>query len=86
MFKLNTQALFKYVLEGFAVAVVARMILGDRIGTEEVLMLGLTAAASFAVLDAFAPGVSLGTRLGAGFGLGKAMIPVGYRDASESGL
>ena len=48
---LNTKALMKYILEGLAVAVVSYMILEDRIKQEEIMMIALTAAATFAILD-----------------------------------
>lgn len=71
---LDLQSLFKYALEGIAVAVAAFYLTGKRTGLQEVLMLGLVAAATFFVLDTFAPGVSMGARHGAGFGVGFGMV------------
>lgn len=81
----NVQALLKYVLEGLAVAIVSYMILRDRISKEELLTIALTAAASFAVLDALAPTVAIGARLGTGFGLGGKLVPEGFRQHGGCG-
>lgn len=80
---LNTDALFRYVLQGLAVGVTARIVLGDRITQEEILMLSLTAAAAFAVLTTFEPTVAAGAKFGTGMALGAKLIPEGYHDASE---
>jgi hypothetical protein len=37
-------------------------------------MIGLTAAATFAILDIYAPSVGSGARTGAGFGIGATMV------------
>ena len=81
----DVKNLFKYVLEGLAVGIVAKMTLGDRITQEEILMLGLVAAATFAVLDALAPMIGLGARLGTGIAIGGKLLPEGYTDASQYG-
>ena len=62
----------KYIIEGVAVAVVAYVLLKDRLKltTKDILILAFTAAFTFAILDTFAPTISLGAKLGAGFGLG----------------
>ena len=62
----------KYILEGLAVAFVAYWL--GKLELKEVLMLGITAAAVFAILDTFSPTVSFGMRLGAGFGMGQSMF------------
>jgi hypothetical protein len=72
-----TRAL-KYLLEGIVVAVAAFLI-PDRNRQpklEEVAMLGLTAAAVFAVLDMFAPSnvIAASARQGAGFGIGAGLV------------
>lgn len=70
----NFKALFKYVLEGLAVGIVAKITLGDRITQEEVLMLALTASAVFAILDAISPATALGARVGTGIALGTELV------------
>jgi hypothetical protein len=41
---------------------------------QEVAMIGLTAAATFAILDIYAPSVGSGARTGAGFGIGAGLV------------
>lgn len=60
----------KYVTEGFVVALAAHFIPRRSLKLEEVVMVALTAAASFAILDMFAPSVGIAARQGAGFGIG----------------
>lgn len=67
---LDLQKLIKYVLEGLAVAVAAFYIPQRNIDLKEVAIIGLTAAAVFAILDHFAPSVAAGARHGSGFGIG----------------
>lgn len=70
----DLQSLVKYVLEGAAVAAAAFYIPSRKSDLKEVLMIALTAAAVFAVLDNFAPNVGSGARQGAGFGIGYTMV------------
>jgi hypothetical protein len=37
-------------------------------------MISLTAMATFAILDVYAPGISPGARQGAGFGIGAGLV------------
>jgi hypothetical protein len=67
---LTLNDLIKYVIEGFAVSVSAYLIAGQKSDMKEIVMLGLTAAVTFLVLDLFTPGIGSGARQGAGFGLG----------------
>lgn len=64
----------KYLLEGLAVAFVAHYFTKGKLDAKEVIMLGVTAAFVFAILDTFSPTISLGARLGAGFGVGQTMF------------
>jgi hypothetical protein len=66
----------KYLLEGLAVAFVAYYFTHGKLDMKEVIMLGITAAFVFAILDTFSPTVSLGLRFGAGFGIGQTMFGV----------
>lgn len=78
MDKLNiTDALqkaVKYVIEGFAVAVAAYYIPQRTMSMQEVAMIAITAAATFAILDILAPSVGMFARTGAGFGIGAAQV------------
>jgi hypothetical protein len=60
----------KYLLEGIAVAVAAYFIPRKKVEITEIIFIALSAAATFAVLDIFAPRVGEGARKGAGFGIG----------------
>jgi hypothetical protein len=64
----------KYVLEGVAVAIAAFVLPGKTLKFQEVAMIGLTAAATFAILDIYAPSVGSGARTGAGFGIGAHLV------------
>jgi len=64
----------KYLLEGLAVALVAHYFTKGKLDFKEIALLGITAAFVFAILDTFSPTISLGARLGAGFGVGQTMF------------
>ena len=68
--------LLKYLVEGLAVAAVAWMITykNKKLAGTEVFMLGVTAGATFAILDLFSPAVGSGVRQGAGFGMGFGLV------------
>lgn len=65
---------FKYALEGTIVAFAAYFIPRKETAAEDVLMIALIAAATFAVLDLFAPAVGATVRSGAGFGIGANLV------------
>ena len=60
----------KYLIEGAAVAVAAYYIPKKQMKIEEVVMIAVTAAATFAVLDMYAPSIGSAARTGTGFGIG----------------
>lgn len=66
----------KYVLEGLVVAFAAVVLPKQKPDLEAALALALVAAATFAVLDLFAPNSSIANaaRQGAGFGLGANLV------------
>jgi hypothetical protein len=64
----------KYVLEGMAVAVAAKLIPRQSLSLKEIAMIGMTAAAVFAILDMYAPAVSTGARTGAGLAIGYTAV------------
>ena len=80
---LNLQALIKYLLEGVAVSVAAFYLTSKKQSLQEVFMLGLVAAATFLVLDQFAPLVGAGARHGSGFGIGFGLVGGAEADADE---
>ena len=65
--------IIKYVLEGSMVAIAVWMIPTKKPYLEETLTIALVAAATFALLDMFAPSIGSSARLGAGFSLGASM-------------
>ena len=70
MFIFDWQALIKYLLEGLGVALAAFYIPHKNLTFNEIILIALTAAATFALLDQFSPGVAAGARQGTGFGIG----------------
>lgn len=66
----NFEALLKYLLEGLAVSVAAFVIPQRKVEIKEIVLIALTAAAVFAILDQFSPSIGISARQGAGFGIG----------------
>jgi hypothetical protein len=66
--------IFKYSLEGFVVAFVAFLLPNKELDVGQVAVLGLTAAAVFAMLDLFSPSIASSARFGVGAGVGFNMI------------
>lgn len=64
----------KYIVEGIMVAIAAYSIPKHRLNVEEVTVIALTAAATFAVLDVFVPSMASSARGGAGFGIGANLV------------
>ena len=64
----------KYVVEGLAVAVAAYFIPRKKMNLQEIIMIALTAAAVFAILDLYAPAVGISARQGSGFGIGASLV------------
>jgi ABC-type Co2+ transport system permease subunit len=67
----------KYVLEGLVVALAAWLIPSKKPQLEEILTVGLVAAATFSLLDLFSPSIGTYSRVGAGLGVGVGLTPVG---------
>lgn len=70
------QRIVKYLIIGLAVSLSAHLVLSGKSTPNkmEVLSLGLTAAATFAILDYFVPSIGASARNGAGFGIGANMV------------
>ena len=66
--------LFKYCLEGFVLCLAAYFLPGHKLEPSEIIILGLIAAAVFAVLDLFAPAIGSSVRSGAGYGIGFNLV------------
>ncbi len=66
--------ILKYIMEGLVVAFAAFFIPGKRLNAQEIAVIGIVAAATFSVLDLFAPAVGNSMRQGAGFGVGMNLV------------
>lgn len=77
-----TRSLFKYFLEGIAVALAAYYIPKRKVDMMEIIMIAATSGLTFLILDMFAPDVGKGARLGAGLGIGVGVVTEGMEDKS----
>lgn len=78
-FAFDTQEMFtrlvKYLMEGLVVGIVASVLPSKSLSVQEVLLLALTAASIFAILDLIAPSIGAGARQGVGLGVGFNLVP-----------
>lgn len=76
--------ILKYLLEGIVVALAAYMIPHKfKMEVGDVLTIGLIAAATFSLLDLFAPSIGASVRSGAGLGVGLNLV--GFPGAGVQG-
>ena len=66
--------IIKYLIEGLMVAIAAFAIPKRSLNLEEIALLALTAAATFAILDTYLPALAVSARQGAGFGIGANLV------------
>ena len=64
----------KYLVEGLFVAMAALFIPRHRLPIDEIMTLGVVAAAIFAILDVVSPSIGATARQGAGFGIGANLV------------
>jgi len=64
----------KYVVEGLKVAIAAYAIPKRSLHLDEVMLIALTAAATFSILDTYVPSMAVSARSGAGFGMGANLV------------
>ena len=64
----------KYLIEGLMVAIAAFAIPKRSLNLEEIALIALTAAATFAILDTYIPSMVVTARSGAGFGIGANLV------------
>lgn len=64
----------KYVVEGIMVAIAAYAIPKRSMNLDEVMLIALTAAATFSILDTYVPSMGVSARSGAGFGMGANLV------------
>jgi hypothetical protein len=65
---------FKYVFEGVIVAIAAFLIPGRKLKVQDIVTIGVIAAATFSLLDLFAPAIGSSVRNGAGLSLGVGLV------------
>jgi ABC-type Co2+ transport system permease subunit len=66
--------IIKYALEGLMVAFAALALPSKSMEAQDVLGLALVAAATFLILDMYAPSVGSSARQGAGMGIGFGLV------------
>jgi ABC-type Co2+ transport system permease subunit len=64
----------KYLVEGLMVAIAAYAIPKRSLNVEEIILIALTAAATFSILDTYVPSIGVTARSGAGFGIGANLV------------
>ena len=65
-----SKRVIKYLVEGLMVAIAAYAIPKRSLNIEEILMIALTAAAVFSILDTYIPAMGVSARNGTGLGIG----------------
>lgn len=66
--------IIKYLVEGLMVAIAAFAIPKRSLNIEEIVLIALTAAATFSILDTYIPSMGVNARTGAGFGIGANLV------------
>ena len=66
--------IIKYLVEGLMVAIAAYAIPKRSLNMEEIILIALTAAATFSILDTYLPSLAVSARSGAGFGIGANLV------------
>ena len=66
--------IIKYLVEGLMVAIAAYAIPKRSLNVEEIILISLTAAATFSILDTYIPSMGVTARSGAGFGIGANLV------------
>tara|TARA_B100000963_G_C22387891_1_gene563122 strand:+ start:446 stop:697 length:252 start_codon:yes stop_codon:yes gene_type:complete len=64
----------KYLIEGVMVAIAAFVIPQKTLKMDEIMLISLTAAATFSILDTYVPSLAISARSGAGFGIGANLV------------
>ena len=72
--------IIKYLVEGLMVAIACYAIPKASLKIDEILLIALTAAATFSILDTYIPSMGETARAGAGFGIGANLVrfPAGF--------
>lgn len=68
----------KYLLEGLAVGLASYFVSKGKLDMNEIVIIAITAAATFAILDMYTPHISDAARLGAGIGIGSSFTGIKF--------
>ena len=71
------QNAIKYLIEGLGVALAVFLVGKGKLKVEEIIMLGITAGAIYAVIDTLSPALGAPARLGSGLSIG-AQVAGGF--------
>jgi ABC-type Co2+ transport system permease subunit len=66
--------IIKYLIEGLMVSIAAFAIPRRSLNLEEIALIALTAAATFAILDTYIPAMGVNARSGTGIGIGLNLV------------
>jgi len=69
--------IIKYLVEGLMVAIAAYAIPKRSLNMEEIILIALTAAATFSILDTYIPSMGVNARQGTGLGIGLKLSGIG---------
>lgn len=69
--------IIKYLVQGLMVAIAAYAIPKRSLNVEEIILIALTAAATFSILDTYIPSMGANARQGAGLGIGFNLVGFG---------
>ena len=76
--------IIKYILEGFAVAIVARYLPEGKLNIKDISIIALSASCMFAILDMYSPSISDSVRKGAGLAIGaNALGGLGIKNCNK---
>jgi ABC-type Co2+ transport system permease subunit len=64
----------KYLIEGLVIGLICLILPKKQLQVEEVVIIALTAAATFSILDVFIPSMGVSARNGTGLSLGAGIV------------
>jgi ABC-type Co2+ transport system permease subunit len=69
--------IIKYLVEGLMVAIASYAIPKRSLNIEEIILIALTAAATFSILDTYVPSIGAAAKNGTGLGIGLQLSGIG---------
>ena len=66
--------IIKYLVMGLMLAIASYAIPKRSLNIEEIVLIALTAAATFSILDTYLPSIGVSARSGVGFGIGANLV------------